>query len=123
VLVIDDVADARDALSAILESLGAQAQAVESAAAGLNALGSLKPDVVLCDIGLPVEDGFSFIRRLRALAPGEGGTTPTAALSAYAGAEHTERSLEAGFDLHVAKPVDAVDLSRAVVQLASRRVR
>jgi two-component system, chemotaxis family, CheB/CheR fusion protein len=123
VLIIDDVADARDALSAILESLGARAQAVESAAEGLNALGSFKPDVVLCDIGLPVEDGFSFIRRLRALAPREGGTTPTAALSAYAGAEHTERSLEAGFDLHVAKPVDAVDLSRAVVQLASRRVR
>jgi two-component system CheB/CheR fusion protein len=123
VLVIDDLDDARDALSAMLQSLGAEPRAVASAAEGLGALASFKPDVVLCDIALPVEDGFSFIRKVRAMTPDAGARTPVAALSAYAGAEYTRRSLDAGFDLHVSKPAGAAEISRAVLTLASRRAR
>jgi two-component system CheB/CheR fusion protein len=120
VLIIDDMDDVREAFAAMLQHLGAEVQAVASAAEGLGAVATFKPEVVLCDIGLPVEDGFSFIRKLRRLTPEAGGKTPAAALSAYAGAEHTKRSLDAGFDLHVAKPADAADLARAVLKLASR---
>jgi CheY-like chemotaxis protein len=123
VLLIDDVLDVRDAMSAMLQSFGAEVTAAASVAEGLAALSRFKPDVVFCDIGIPGEDGFSFVRRLRALKPDQGGKTPVAALSAYAGPEHAKRSLEAGFDLHLSKPADAEDLARVVLQLASRRVR
>jgi CheY-like chemotaxis protein len=123
VLMIDDVLDVRDAMSAVLQLLGAEVTAVASVAEGLDAVASFKPDVVLCDIGLPHEDGFSFIGKLRALTAEQGGRTPAAASSAYVGAEHIQRSLEAGFDLHLPKPTNAADLSRAVLQLASQRAR
>jgi CheY-like chemotaxis protein len=120
VLVIDDLAEAREVFSAMLQSWGAQVDTASTAASGLAALGRFKPDVVLCDIAMPGENGFSFIRRVRALEPSQGGKTVVVALTAFAGAEDAQRSLDAGFDAHLAKPVDATDLSRLIAKLAGR---
>ena len=120
VLVIDDLEDARQAFSVILQSSGAQVEAAATAASGLAALARFKPHVVLCDIAMPGEDGFSFIRKVRARKPSQGGKTPCAALTAFAGAENAQQSLQAGFDAHLSKPVDAVDLSRLIAKLAER---
>jgi len=118
VLVIDDLEDTRDAFSVMLESFGAQVETAVTAGQGLAVLEKFKPDVALCDIAMPEEDGFSFIKKVRALKPSQGGQTPSVALTAFAGAEHVRTSLEAGFDAHLAKPVDAVDLSRLIAKLA-----
>jgi PAS domain S-box-containing protein len=120
ILAIDDLQDAREALSAMLQSCGAQAETAENVTVGLAALARFKPNVVLCDIAMPGEDGLSFIRKVRALKPGKGGKTPAIALTAFVGAEATRQSLEAGFDAHLAKPVDVADLSRLIAKLAGR---
>jgi len=120
VLVIDDQEDMREALSVMLESLGAQVQSAGSAQTGLAAVASDHPDVVLCDLAMPGEDGFSVIRKVRALGPDQGGTVPVVALTAYAEREIVRRCLDAGFDAHLPKPMDAADLARLVVELAGR---
>ena len=120
VLIIDDLEETRKAFSVILESCGALTRTAATAGAGVAALAQFKPDVVLCDIAMPHEDGFSFIRKVRALKPGQGGKTPAVALTAYVGAENVRQALDAGFDAHVAKPADAVDLSRVIAKLAGR---
>ena len=118
VLVIDDMEDARDVFSVMLESTGASVETAASAEAGLSALHEFKPDVVLCDIAMPGEDGLSFIRKVRALAPDQGGRTPAIAVTAYAGPEKARQALDSGFDAHLAKPVDAVDLTCLIAKLA-----
>ncbi len=120
VLIIDDQEEAQEALSTLLESLGAQAQSAGSAREGLAALASYHPDVVLCDVAMPGEDGFSVIRKVRALEPGQGGKVPVAALTAYADKETVQRCLDAGFDAHLAKPMDIADLARLIAQLGGR---
>jgi CheY-like chemotaxis protein len=120
VLIVDDDEDARDALSALLESLGAQVQTAESAQKGLTALTGDHTDVVLCDLGMPGEDGFSMIRQVRALEPGHGGNMPVVALTAYADRANIQRCLEAGFNAHLAKPMDAMDLARLIAGLVGR---
>ena len=87
VLVIDDVKDTRDGFETFLHSFGAHVKTATSAAEGFGALTEFKPDVLICDIAMPGEDGYSLIRRVRALKPGQGGTTPAVAVTAYAGAE------------------------------------
>jgi len=104
----------------MLQSFGARVETAATADAGLATLVKFKPDIVLCDIAMPGEDGFSFIRKVRELKPNQGGKVTAVALTAYAGPENVQRSLEAGFDAHLAKPVDAVDLSRFVARLAGR---
>ena len=118
VLVVDDDTGAREAVAEMLEGTGAQVRAVGSAAAGLIAIEEFRPGVVLCDVAMPVEDGYSFIRRVRALGFGRGGEVPALALTALAGEEDRRRALEAGFQMHVAKPVDIDRLTRAVVDLS-----
>ncbi len=80
------------------------------------------PDVLLSDIGMPGEDGYSLIRMVRARGPGRGGDLPAAALTAYARAEDRVRALEAGYQTHLAKPVAPAELVAAVGRLAGRRV-
>lgn len=118
VLLIDDDDDTREACAAIIEELGARVRAGRSAAEGLVAVGEFRPDVILCDIAMPGEDGHAFIRRLRKLGPDGGGRTPAAAVTALAGEEDRKRALEAGFDMHLAKPVDADRLAVAIGTLA-----
>jgi len=120
VLSIDDQEDARDAMAALLESLGAQVHSAESAQEALAALASYQPDVVLCDLSMPGEDGFSVIRKIRALESDHDGKVPVVALTAYADRESIQRCLDAGFDAHLAKPMDVVDLARLIRELVGR---
>jgi CheY-like chemotaxis protein len=87
------------------------------AAAALDALRRTRPDVLLTDIGMPVEDGYQLLRRVRALGADDGGQTPAIALTAYAGDADRSRTLAAGFQLHLPKPVDAAQLVAVIANL------
>ena len=120
VLVIDDDPDARGLIQAILERSSAEVMPVESAADAWQALKDHRPDVILSDIGMPDEDGYALIRRIRALPPDQGGRTPAAALTAFARAEDRTAALVAGYQTHLAKPVNPDELVAAVANLAGR---
>jgi CheY-like chemotaxis protein len=79
-----------------------------------------RPHVILSDIGMPDEDGYSFINRVRSLAHDEGGSTPAAALTAYARDEDRKRALAAGYQMHIAKPIAAAQLVTMIAKLAGR---
>jgi len=119
VLLVDDSDDTRASFAAMLEELGATVCAVPSAEAALAAMADFRPQAILSDIAMPGEDGYSFIRQVRRLPPERGGTVPAAALTALAGDDDRRRAKEAGFQMHVAKPVDAVRLAGAVRTLAA----
>jgi PAS domain S-box-containing protein len=116
-LIIDDEADMRGYLHRLLTERGAIVGIAESAAEGLRRAREAKPDVVICDISMPGEDGYSFIRQLRAEGDAMLRATPAAALTAFARAEDRQRALEAGFDEHVSKPVEAVEIVALVRRL------
>jgi PAS domain S-box-containing protein len=118
VLVVDDEPDACEILSVILEQCGAEVKAVNSAPEALEALQDWRPRVLLADIGMPGEDGYALLRRVRALPPEQGGTTPAAALTAFARTEDRVRALSAGFQIHVPKPVEPAELVAVVQNLA-----
>jgi CheY-like chemotaxis protein len=118
VLVVDDEPDAREVMAAVLQERNAEVVAADSAAEALAALDRLLPDVLVCDIGMPNEDGYAFIRRLRAREPRHGGRIPAAALTAYARPEDRAQALLAGFQTHVAKPVEPAELVAVVASLA-----
>ena len=106
VLIVEDEADTREALSLIVSQAGAAVTAVATTAAALAAFTAARSDLLLCDIGLPTEDGYVLIRKLRALPAEEGGATPAVALTAFAQASDRARAVAAGFDTHVAKPIE-----------------
>src|SRR5207247_2680086 len=114
-------ADARELLIAVMEQGGAEVTAVASAAEALEALLRLKPDVLVSDIGMPVEDGFDLIRKVRALGPEQGGDIPAMALPSYARFEERTRALSAGFQVHMSKPFDPAELTEMTANLARRR--
>jgi CheY-like chemotaxis protein/anti-sigma regulatory factor (Ser/Thr protein kinase) len=118
VLLVDDEADTLLTLGALLEGSGAEVRRALSAAEAIGALESWRADVLVCDIGMPGEDGFALIRKVRALPPEQGGRIPALALTAYARAEDRRRALSAGFQMHVPKPVDPDELLAAVGSLA-----
>jgi len=120
VLVVDDEADARELVTAVLTSYGARVRSVASAERALEALREKPSDVLISDIGMPHEDGYSLIRRLRALPPEQGGAIPAGALTAYASADDHRRALEAGFHAHITKPVEPSHLAMLVATLAGR---
>ena len=120
VLVVDDEADARDLLSAVLEQCGAEVRAAGSTREAFEVLEQWKPDVITSDIGMPGEDGYALIRQLRALPPERGGNIPAAALTAYARSEDRLKALAAGYHMHVAKPVEPSELAAVVASLAAR---
>jgi signal transduction histidine kinase/ActR/RegA family two-component response regulator len=120
VLVVDDEPDVRELLTTVLEAAGASVCAVESAAEGLRVFSGFRPGVVLCDIAMPEVDGYEMVHRLRALPAAAGGRVPAAALSAYARVEDRRRALLAGFNIHVAKPVDPEELITVVASLAGK---
>jgi signal transduction histidine kinase/ActR/RegA family two-component response regulator len=112
VLFVDDNADARTFVGAALESAGAFVRTAGSAAEALTVFDREPFDIVLTDIGMPLVDGYDFVRHLRAHA--RGASTPAIALTAYAGTDDERRALAAGFQRHVAKPVDPTELVNAV---------
>jgi two-component system CheB/CheR fusion protein len=118
VLLIEDDDDTREACATMIEDLGADVRAAASAAEGLSVVQAFRPQVILCDIAMPGEDGYAFIRRLRSLGRERGGETPAAALTALAGEEDRRRALEAGFQMHLAKPIDADRLAVAIGTLS-----
>ena len=120
VLIVDDELDARALLTAMLERCGAEVHAAGSAAEGLESIERWHPDVLVADIGMPVEDGYGLIRKLRALPKDRGGQTPALALTAYARTEDRVRAISEGYQLHLAKPVDRVELATVVASLANR---
>ena len=121
VLVVDDHGSARDAVTTVLEQCGARVAAAASSAEALEALVTFRPDVLLSDIGMPGEDGYALIRKIRALPSEQGGRIPAAALTAYAGGEDRRRALLAGYQAHVPKPVAPADLATVIAHLAEAR--
>jgi len=119
VLVVDDHPVVREVLTMVLEDWGARVTAVPGVPEALEALGRERPNVVLSDIQMPGEDGYALIRKVRALPPDRGGQTPAAALTGLTTEADRVRVLEAGFQYHVAKPVDARRLVEVVTTLAA----
>ncbi|HZM53024.1 MAG TPA: response regulator, partial [Vicinamibacteria bacterium] len=120
VLVVDDDTDARHLITTLLEERGARVRAVGSADEALAALASDQPDVLVSDIEMPGQDGYSLMRTIRALPPERGGRVPAAALTAYARTEDRMQALLAGFHLHMPKPVQPAELAAVVASLAGR---
>jgi PAS domain S-box-containing protein len=120
VLVVDDEVDTRELLQVILEGRKAQVRTASSAAAALEALAEETFDVLISDIGMPEEDGYALIAKVRALDKERGGRIPAAALTAYAGEEDRIRTLRSGFQIHVPKPISPNELLAVVANLADR---
>ena len=107
--------------SAVLKhAAGATPLAVTSAREARRALRTMRPDVIVCDLGMPGENGYDFIRELRAATGAQGAVITAIAMTAYARQEDRQRSLAAGFQRHLPKPVEPVDLVAAVQKLARR---
>jgi CheY-like chemotaxis protein len=121
VLAVDDEPDARNLLKRLLEECGARVFVAASAAEGLAILRRERPDMIISDIGMPGQDGYEFIKQVRQLKPEEGGKTPAAALTAFARAEDRTRALRAGYQTHVAKPVEPTELTAVVASLVSSK--
>ena len=120
VLVIEDDADSRDLVAAVLAQSGAVTFTAASAGDGMSMARRVRPDVLVCDLAMPDEDGLAVVRKLKSWAAEVGVTLPALALSAYARAEDRDRALTVGFDLYMTKPVEPSDLVRAVARLARR---
>ncbi|MDQ3439854.1 MAG: ATP-binding protein [Planctomycetota bacterium] len=121
VLVVDDEPDARGLLRRVLEDCEAVVSTADSADDAMRRLTEDPPDVLLSDIGMPGEDGYSLIRRVRALDAEKGGNIPAVALTAYARAEDRVKSVLSGFQMHIAKPVEPAEVIAMVASLARRR--
>jgi PAS domain S-box-containing protein len=121
VLLVEDEPDTREMLKAILEGCGAAVTEAGAADEALAALERAKPDVLVSDIGMPGENGYELIRRVRALPAERGGRVPAVALTAYAGTKDRRRALLAGFHTHLAKPVEPDELLAVVASLGARK--
>jgi signal transduction histidine kinase/ActR/RegA family two-component response regulator len=120
VLLVDDEPEAREIISTVIGRTGAEVKACISASEALAKVTEWRPDVILSDIAMPEEDGYSFIGKVRSLPREKGGETPAAALSAYAREEDRKRALAAGYQMHIAKPIGASQLVTMVAKLAGR---
>ena len=120
VLAVDDDIDALSLLRLILEVAGATVETLPSASLALEQLATLRPDIIVADLGMPGMDGFEFISRVRASDDPHVRDIPAAALTAFARAEDRTRALESGFEMHLAKPVDPAELVATVARLARR---
>lgn len=117
VLVIDDEWDNRQLLTAILVRAGAVVKTAGSVAAAIASMPGFKPDLVVSDIGMPDEDGYSLMRRVRALAPDAGGATPAIAITGFSGSDVRRQALEAGFTAYLSKPIHPREFLRAAHRL------
>jgi PAS domain S-box-containing protein len=121
VLVVDDDADSRDFIAFLLEQDGAFVVAVSSAFEALQTLAELKPDVLVSDISMPEMDGYMLIRQVRTLTPKQGGQILAIALTAFARNDDQQEALEAGFQMHLPKPVNPEELIAAIAQLVEKK--
>ena len=121
-VTVDDQADARDLLRVVMQSQGAEVTTVDSAGAALHVMNRQHVDVLVADIGMPEQDGYSLIQAVRTLESRGASQTPAIAVTAYASGREREKALNAGYNWHLAKPVDPHQLI-AVVSLAAHRPR
>ncbi len=119
VLVVDDEPDARELLAAVLTQAGGEVDTAGSAAEALEQISQFRPHVLVSDVGMPDEDGYSLIRRLRKRDVQQGGAIPAVALTAYTRAEDRSTALAAGFTTHIGKPVNPDDLLATIAHLAA----
>lgn len=115
ILVVEDEADACEAIRTALNRYGAEVRTAGSARDAIETFKNFRPDVLVSDIGLPGEDGYALIKRWRALEKGE--PTPAVALTAYAREEDRRQALVAGYQMHVSKPVEPLELARVIAGL------
>src|SRR5262249_32946089 len=120
ILVVDDEPSARDLLTTLLQSHGALVRSAASAAQALALVASWHPHVLISDISMPEEDGYSLMRKVARSTPVGQSVIPAIALTAYARVEDRLRALSAGFLIHMAKPVEPGELMAVVASLASR---
>ena len=121
ILIVDDEPDTRELLKTGLENCGALVTVASSSAEALEAIQTELPDVLISDIGMPGEDGYDLIRRLRSLPPERGGKIPAIALTAYARVEDRMKALRSGYQMHVPKPVELAELVAVAASLVNRR--
>ncbi|HXF15970.1 MAG TPA: PAS domain-containing protein [Burkholderiales bacterium] len=121
ILVVDDDADARDLLRRLLEDCGAQVALSGSSADAIEIIRQGQLDLVVSDIGMPGEDGYALMRRVRMLPAEEGGKVPALALTAYARAEDRVKAIRAGYQMHVPKPVDPAELIAVVASMSTSK--
>lgn len=117
IMAVDDEVDTRDMIRAVLEEVGANVLTAGSAKEALETFPGWKPDVLICDIGMPGEDGYALIRKVRKAEAEEGRNTPAIALTGYARVEDRVRALAAGFQMFIPKPVEANELLTTVANL------
>lgn len=120
VLVVDDDDDARQLLRTVLGYCGALVTVTASAREALSVMARVTPDALVTDIAMPEEDGYWLIRELRALPATRGGAIPVIALTAHGAAHGPDRTLGAGFQAHLRKPIDPWELCRAIAGLVRR---
>lgn len=120
-LLVEDDDDSRALLETILQYCGALVTAVASAPDAMHTLARVKPDVLLSDISMPHHDGYWLIRQVRTLPPERGGTMPAIAVTALGHPHDVDRTLSAGFQAHLRKPVDPWELERTIAGLVGRK--
>ena len=118
VLLVDDDADSRELLGEILGARGASVSTASSVEQALSLFGQERPDVIVSDLGMPGEGGLALIRRVRALSREDGGATVAIAVTGSMASRDRIASVEAGFQAHLAKPVDVATLVRLILELA-----
>jgi CheY-like chemotaxis protein len=123
VLAVDDEADSRHLLCTVLERCGAEVKTCASAAEALAVIDEYDPDILVSDIGMPGENGYDLIEKVRAREKGRAKSLPAVALTAYARIEDRLQALTAGYNMHVAKPVEPAELAVVVASLAAGRKR
>jgi CheY-like chemotaxis protein len=117
ILIVEDDSDTQALLRTMLERHGADVVTVNSSAAGLTEVQRRKPDVIISDIGMTGENGYEFIKRIRSLPQDEGGHIPAIALTAYAAPSDRRKALLAGFQTHLAKPIEPAELLAVISSL------
>jgi PAS domain S-box-containing protein len=120
IMVVEDQADARELIRLILEQQGAQVIEASSSKQALEIIKESIPDVLISDIGMPDEDGYSFLKKVRSLPQDKGGNVPALALTAYTKEEDRQQAIAAGFQMHLGKPLDITELLQAVSQLSPK---
>ncbi|BAZ37797.1 GAF sensor hybrid histidine kinase [Calothrix sp. NIES-4101] len=117
IILVEDESDARELIATVLEEAGAEVILAANVAQALYTLQQSKPDILISDIGMPQEDGYMLIRKVRALSSEQGGKTPALALTAFAAEEDKNQAINAGFQGHLAKPIEPTELVTRIANL------
>lgn len=128
ILIVDDEADARDMVSFMLQINGAKVETAKSAVEALEFLQKASesdrvPDVIISDIGMPIENGYALIRKIRALPAQNCAVIPAIALTAFDRPEDKSNALDAGFQIHLGKPIELENLVSAILEAAKLKVQ